>query len=64
MEHDNVHDTEYLQNDTNKNLTNVISETKQDDEVLDKIFILMLLKRQILKWKIQLKLQNCNWTMK
>ena len=36
MEHNTVYNTEYLQNDTNRNLTNVISETKQDDEVLDK----------------------------
>ena len=36
MEHDNVHDTEELEKNTNKNITNVVNETKQDDEVLDK----------------------------
>ena len=35
MEDDTVHDTEELENNTDKNLTYVISETKQDDEVLD-----------------------------
>ena len=35
MEHDTVHDTEELEKNTNKNITNVISETKHDDDVLD-----------------------------
>ena len=35
MEHDNVHNTEEFQNNTKTNITNVISETKQDDEVLE-----------------------------
>ena len=39
LEHDTVHDNKELENNANKNLTIVIFETKQDDEVLDeKIF--------------------------
>ena len=34
MEDDTVHDTEELQNNTNNKFTNVISENKQDDEVI------------------------------
>ena len=37
IEQDTVHNTEELENDTNKNLTNVIYENKKDDEVLDEI---------------------------
>ena len=36
MEHCTVHDTEELESNTNKKLTNVIYETEQNDEVLDK----------------------------
>ena len=36
LEHDTVHDNKELENNANKNLTTVIFETKQDDEVLDK----------------------------
>ena len=35
MEHDTVYDTDKLENITNKKLTDVISETKKYDEVLD-----------------------------
>ena len=35
MEHDNFHDTEESENNTNKNISTVICETKQDDEVID-----------------------------
>ena len=34
LEYDTVHDTEELENNTNKNITNFISEAKQDVEVL------------------------------
>ena len=36
MEHDNVRYTEELENNTNKKITNVISETRYDYDVLDK----------------------------
>ena len=36
MEHDNVRFTEDLENNTNKKITNVISETIHDYDVLDK----------------------------
>ena len=45
LEHDNVHDTEEVENKTNKIITNVIAETKQDDEFLDKKLIMILLGR-------------------
>ena len=35
MEHDTAQDTEELENNNNKKLTNVISEAKHGDEVLD-----------------------------
>ena len=50
LEHATVHDTEDVENTINKNLTTVIAETKQDDEVLDEKLIMMMLKRQIHKW--------------
>ena len=64
MEHGTVNDNEELENNTNKNRTTMISETKQYDEVIYKKLILMLLKRQIKKLRILLKLHNCNWIMK
>ena len=36
IEHDTVNYNEELEKNTDKNITNVVNETKQDDEVLDK----------------------------
>ena len=35
MEHDTSHDTKEVKKKVNKNLTTVIAENKQDDDVLD-----------------------------
>ena len=40
-----------MKNKIHKKLTTVIYGTKQDDEVLDKKNIMMLMKRQIHNWK-------------
>ena len=45
MEHDTVHDTEELENYTNKNITNIISENKNMMNFLMKQLILIMLKR-------------------
>ena len=58
LENDTVHDTEYLEYNINKKLLILFLKIYVMMKFLMKKLILMLLKRQILKWKILLKLHN------
>ena len=51
LEHDTVYNTEELENNTNKNLNTLISETKYNYGIINENLIIMIMKEKIHKWK-------------
>ena len=51
LEHDTVYNTEELENNTNKNLNTLISETKYNYGIINENLIIMIMKDKIHKWK-------------